>query len=153
MNQKTLDEILEYKNNNVVNSFLKQYPIERCDAEMIFKNVLKWLWYCRTPESQGYRTIDMSIFAIDEMWHNFILHTPDYMKFCNEYFGGYVHHQPSTEDDKVIEKTHEELISERKMQYEIVYEKLGRETFIEWYHTIPEKFSAEQLNESKFLPV
>ena len=34
---------------------------------------------------------------LDEMWHHFILHTPQYAEFCDRFFGGFVHHVP-TED-------------------------------------------------------
>lgn len=33
---------------------------------------------------------------IDEAWHAHILHTEDYVNFCNEAFGGYLHHHPHT---------------------------------------------------------
>ncbi|MFW9928918.1 MAG: glycine-rich domain-containing protein [Candidatus Thorarchaeota archaeon] len=33
---------------------------------------------------------------IDDVWHAHILHTKDYIKFCNEVFGEYLHHTPGT---------------------------------------------------------
>lgn len=33
---------------------------------------------------------------VDEVWHAFILHTPDYMAFCTDTFGKFLHHQPNT---------------------------------------------------------
>lgn len=33
---------------------------------------------------------------IDEVWHQFILFTPQYHKFCEEMFSKYLHHQPKT---------------------------------------------------------
>lgn len=32
--------------------------------------------------------------AVDELWHTFILHTPQYETFCKDVFGEYMHHQP-----------------------------------------------------------
>lgn len=34
---------------------------------------------------------------VDAAWHAFILHTWDYTQFCEETFGYYLHHQPSTD--------------------------------------------------------
>ena len=33
---------------------------------------------------------------VDEVWHQFILFTPQYHKFCKEMLGGYFHHIPKT---------------------------------------------------------
>lgn len=33
-------------------------------------------------------------YEIDEAWHAHILHTEDYMKFCQLVFGTYLHHHP-----------------------------------------------------------
>jgi len=33
---------------------------------------------------------------VDDIWHQFILFTPQYREFCDEYLGGYLHHLPRT---------------------------------------------------------
>lgn len=33
---------------------------------------------------------------VDTLWHTFVLHTPQYQKFCEGAFGEYFHHQPNT---------------------------------------------------------
>lgn len=32
---------------------------------------------------------------VDDCWHEFILHTPDYMTWCEDNFGHYIHHVPN----------------------------------------------------------
>lgn len=32
--------------------------------------------------------------AVDKVWHDHILHTRDYIKFCETELGGYLHHDP-----------------------------------------------------------
>jgi hypothetical protein len=32
---------------------------------------------------------------VDQAWHHFILQTQDYARFCDEYCGRYIHHQPA----------------------------------------------------------
>lgn len=34
--------------------------------------------------------------AIDSAWHAFILHTRDYTAYCEEQFGRFIHHQPTS---------------------------------------------------------
>ena len=38
----------------------------------------------------------MTSTQVDEVWHQFILFTPQYHKFCKEMLGGYFHHIPKT---------------------------------------------------------
>ena len=33
-------------------------------------------------------------FCVDEVWHDHILHTKNYIDFCNKMFGEYLHHVP-----------------------------------------------------------
>ena len=35
---------------------------------------------------------------VDEVWHLHILDTKEYMRFCNAYFGYYLHHTPEVGD-------------------------------------------------------
>lgn len=44
----------------------------------------------------GVRPLGMISPLIDEVWHQFILFTRQYAKFCAEIFGYFVHHQPRT---------------------------------------------------------
>lgn len=37
---------------------------------------------------------------IDEVWHAHILHTREYMNFCQHVFGHFVHHEPHVKDEK-----------------------------------------------------
>src|SRR5436190_4194549 len=38
---------------------------------------------------------------VDVAWHAFILHTRAYTEFCEEAYGGYLHHDPSPPDQPV----------------------------------------------------
>ena len=37
----------------------------------------------------------MHSLRVDEVWHQFVLFTVEYVTFCKRYFGRYVHHSPS----------------------------------------------------------
>jgi hypothetical protein len=45
----------------------------------------------------GYRGLGMTSKQVDEVWHTAILFTEDYMAFCQDVFGFYLHHRPNTE--------------------------------------------------------
>ena len=43
----------------------------------------------------GQRYVSMPSQVVDDLWHEFILHTRDYQAFCNEAFGQFLHHTPA----------------------------------------------------------
>lgn len=149
----TLNEVILYENKDLVDKFSVTY---NCNIEMsnlIFNETKKLLWLFNEAMFDEIEalSIDDSLIILDEMWHAFILFTGDYTSFCNEYFGYYIHHKPTTEIEKstylkeakkfrkkdFIEKE----INKKRPQYEYVYKKLGEETFISWYVDLKEKFN------------
>ena len=42
------------------------------------------------------KPLGMSSKAVDEIWHQFILFTPQYHKFCDDFLREYLHHLPNT---------------------------------------------------------
>jgi len=69
---------LEYRNDDVVNSFLATYAMPRDEAELLFEDVRRWMWLCvKTKASQTSMFIDPKMRLFDEMWHTFILFTMD----------------------------------------------------------------------------
>jgi hypothetical protein len=47
--------------------------------------------------------------AIDEIWHDHILHTQSYMDFCTKNFGYYLHHQPDIQTELAGTNTSDNL--------------------------------------------
>lgn len=142
-----LEAVLTYENPDVVDGLLKSLDIEEDEAKTLFKEGLKWLWYCNHPETKGYRSIDNAVLIIDEVWHTFILYTPYYHQFTKKFFGHYMHHMPTTR--KEVKRTkamsRKDRIQVKRRQYELIYDILGRETFELWYHTFREKYSLETI--------
>ena len=143
-----LNDVLNYKNENVIYRFTKIYAITEEEANDIFCETLKWLWLSQKVNYPFF--VDDSISIIDEMWHNFILFTKDYNDFCKKYFGKYIHHQPTTKEDAQIWKNdwNKQLKDfEKKLeeQYGIIYDTLGSATLEKWYSEYAEKYSAEKI--------
>ena len=49
------------------------------------------------------KSLGMASKTVDEVWHQFILFTREYHKFCNKFFGKYIHHSPNTSFTPVSE--------------------------------------------------
>ena len=161
MKNPTLEEVLAYRNSDIVYRFQKTYGVSRELSEDIFNQVKKWLWLSHQRRLTGQGTslfIDPPLVVIDEMWHNFVLFTKEYFEFCFRYFGYYIHHAPATEaEDResrekiVAQRTVEERVRARKEQlrpqYEYIYDMLGKDTLVKWYIEYPKDFSHRQLVE------
>lgn len=64
---------------------------EREGAEL-FDEVKKYIIMGMADDSISWQ---MYSSRIDEVWHQFILFTEAYTRFCEEYFGGYIRHSPN----------------------------------------------------------
>ena len=102
-----LDKALEYQNDDIVYRFTTVWDVNFVEAQDLFLETKKWLWLCAQPEKQKL-TIATPLLIIDEMWHNFVLFSREYMKYCHDCFGRYIHHAPTPHRNK----------EEYKKQYE-----------------------------------
>jgi hypothetical protein len=156
----SLEEVLAFKNSDVVYRFKKTYGVSQEESEELFEEVKKWLWLANERHCEGIKeglSIDHPIVVIDEMWHNFVLFTKEYTAFCTDYFGYYMHHAPATESEetefreklKTIPKGERmrSRMEQKRPQYEYIYDKLGKDTFLKWYEEYPRKYSFRKLAE------
>ena len=135
MNQttKTNAELLSALDSNddftILEGFMERYSVNREEAEEILQETKKWLWLAseNIKEKKGFRLfIDNSLMIIDEMWHNLILHTKIYQKFCNEKLNLFVHHEPTPASAKVIGfDSEEEKQKFQKTQEEKLHQQLS----------------------------
>lgn len=137
-----LDLLLNYSNERVIRAYRQNCPNNKLPAEQALREILKYLWLvCRhrhdlldNPDNERLHFRCVMLFSmreIDAMWHEFILHTRDYMDFCQEYFGEYLHHQPDVFINAPIgpEETQDELA--KMLPY--IYEQLGEQTLRTWF--------------------
>lgn len=155
-----LMEALECDNETViVEGFMERYSVSYEEALDIFIETKKWLWLASQAQSEGAPLfIDKPLLIIDEMWHNFILHTRQYYKFCIKNFRRFIHHNPTPPQEK--KKKQEEFLNnasqtikehEEKLtrQYSIIYDHLGPETLLKWYDSMAEKYTPEYIQSIK----
>ncbi len=144
----------------IIEGFMARYSVNREEAEEILQETKKWLWLAaeNIKEKKGFRLfIDNSLMIIDEMWHNLILHTRIYQKFCNEKLNLFIHHEPTPASEKILgfdsevekQKFQNEKEERLNQQLSYIYDKLGAETVSKWYEEYPEKFSEEKIKALK----
>lgn len=144
-----LNNVLAYKNKDIVDRFLAMYNVEQEEASKIFNETLKWLWLGNKIDGVF---IDDSTLIIDEMWHNFILFTQDYEMFCLSNFGRYIHHQPEKRKQQQWYNNQfniEEHKNKLETLYGAVYDHLGEETLMTWFEEFPQKYSLENIKKMR----
>lgn len=128
---KTIDKILSYRNQNVIDRYHKDYPDNTMAGDEAWTELLKFLWLTayhyfellKNPDSDALRftcVLYEEMLQIDDMWHTFLLFTKDYQDFCQNYLGKFVHHETKIEEIKDKVKFQNEL--EKYLSY--VYDKL-----------------------------
>lgn len=144
----TLAEALAYQNEDIVFRFAKVFQVPFEEADDIFTEVKKWLWVGRLRQPERL-LIHGPLRIIDEMWHNFILFTRDYVTYCDEVYGGYVHHAPVTRREleaharRVASLDMRGRARERRRQVaqmRFIATHLGVDTLRKWYVEYPSKY-------------
>lgn len=103
-----------------VDGWKKKYAIEACkDYRKFLFLKLKYGKHYELPPSD----------EIDDVWHAHILHTEDYMNFCNEVFGYYLHHHPHNKRAKLSNY-------DLEMMFENETQKLYKQEFGDYIYSI-----------------
>jgi hypothetical protein len=148
MNIEQLHKILAYENEDVLSRFMDMYEVDVKEARDLFQETKKFLYLSQLPTV----FIPDDLLIIDEMWHNFILFTPQYHEFCKEHFQNYFHHLPASKKEKEERerkrianpvKAKEEYLEKLKALIEATFDHLGEETVIKWFQIYPEKYSKD----------
>ena len=143
MKLPALADLLQYQNPEVLKLYNQNYPQNTLTAEAAFTEVLKYLWLSKkhsieleknqdNPSFPASCFMPRSMREIDEMWHEFILFTEDYMAFCDHFFGEYMHHLPNIFDTLQFSREDAENEVEKLLPY--IYDNLGEETLKTWFH-------------------
>ena len=138
----SLEDVLKFEHANVIRTYVRTCNEEEHVARELFKDMLRYLWLARKhaedriahPESDALKfqlVMHEEMRLIDNMWHNFILYTHDYTKFCQDYFGEYLHHVPDMAD--LIVQTNDEFAEDMEKYLSYVYDQLGEETVKRWF--------------------
>ncbi len=143
-----LGKALSYENPEVVSRFTQLYDVSFEEAADLFMETKKWLWLASDVES-GALSITDPLLIIDEMWHNFVLFTLDYTRYCTDCFGRYIHHAPTTRGDKERRRKEleddpvragQEQATRLQLQCDLIASRLGGATLLKWYVEYPARY-------------
>jgi hypothetical protein len=84
--------VLAYEAPFLIEKLLKDRVVESAEeGTAIFDEVKKYIMLTTSDDVNW----QMYSLRVDEVWHQFILFTDEYIDFCERFFGGYVGHRPS----------------------------------------------------------
>jgi hypothetical protein len=150
-----LEDIQRYTNEAVVLRFMETWDLPRAEADELFDDMLKWLWLGATVTTWANPprlAISPSTKLVDEMWHTFILFSRDYVTFCEQFFGFYLHHSPTprSEYERQIdgyERDPATYLHNLRLEfcrlYEVIFDLLGEQTLIKWYSVYLDRYTDE----------
>jgi hypothetical protein len=93
MNESLIRELLEYEAPFLIEKLRKENIVETEDeGKDLFLELKRWLILIHRDFSKNW---EMYSLRVDEVWHQFILYSSEYYKFCLHFFGAYVMHSPS----------------------------------------------------------
>ena len=84
-------ELLKFEPPDLlIRRFCQKYQVSETESRERFEEVKKFLFLCACNKEISYSPSK----EVDEMWHQFILHSRIYFNFCDK-IGFYLHHEPS----------------------------------------------------------
>lgn len=135
-----LKDLLAYKNERVINRYVRDHGGTYAESERVFGELMKWFFldHRYTVEghwkNKGEDAFSLGMFdeiqKLDDMWHEFILFTSDYAEFGKTYLGYFEDHNPFDMDPP---KTPEQLERDRAGMYRFIKATLGPELLRSWY--------------------
>ncbi len=139
---KSLEEIKKYKHLGVIQRFQKENPELATEAVKYFEDLMIFFWasqkhhldFKNNPENEDLNfsfIMDEKMLQIDRIWHVFLLFTKDYMDFCEEYFGEYIHHLPDIVPNMPQDESNFEQNLNRFLNYN--YDLLGHDVIERWF--------------------
>lgn len=104
-----------YSSPLLINKLQKDLGLTPDGAALLFEDVKRFIALCANTA----RPIAPPR-IIDQGWHQFILLTRDYAKFCDNYCGRYIHHQPADPFERS-----KDYGAERQMTRDLALEAFG----------------------------
>jgi hypothetical protein len=93
---------LAYEAPFLIEKLLKERIAQTAEeAVALFLEVKKYIVLVQSDDTKIW---EMHSLRVDEVWHQFILFTTQYLDFCQRFLGRYVHHSPSNAPETKNEK-------------------------------------------------
>lgn len=104
-------DVMGYEHPQLIERLKQKEGLTHEEAEIVYQDMLRFLSLCGRRNSA---TKNMKLAppeSIDIAWHHFILFTEDYAKFCDKFFGRFIHHYPSPARERPTENLLEKTIA------------------------------------------
>jgi hypothetical protein len=144
----SLEHALSYWNEDILHRFNGVFGTTLEEATELFEETKKWLWVSSLPHAPQL-VVTSEMLILDEMWHNFILFTQEYIEYCQSRFGRYLHHGPTKRSqtelaDREYEADPQKFLERHaalvRQQRAFLYDELGEETVVRWYAEYPLRY-------------
>lgn len=75
-----------------------KYPHLTLDQlDLVYRGLRQYFLACLDANVvKSGKSVGMPSKVVDDLWHEFILHSRDYASFCDKAFGGFLHHTPDS---------------------------------------------------------
>ena len=154
----SLEQALAYRNDQILYKFQERFDVSFEEADELFEETKKWLWLQVAARKRGgppfVMTVSMAM--VDEMLHTFILFTREYIGYCDDNYGVYLHHTPMTKAQKdtrlaQFKRERQQMLAEEAAflarMYAFVYDTLGEPTLLRWYSDYARKYAGPRMAE------
>jgi hypothetical protein len=91
----SLNRVMGYRLRPLIDRLVEKKGLNRSDANDLYADLMRFLYLCGT-ESKVLAPSE----RIDLAWHEFLLFTKEYQRFCQRMFGFFIHHNPRSKDDR-----------------------------------------------------
>ena len=141
---------LAYRNDEIVHKFTTCWQVSQDEATELFGETLRLLWVVALSRRRGKPfKIDPAFFILDQMWHTFVLFTPEYRAYCHRAFGRFLEHTPTTRAERDASRAELEqdpegfakrTLDTHMYKWRLVRDTFGEETLIKWWVEIPTRY-------------
>jgi len=91
-------DALEHEAPYLIEKLIKDRVVDSADeGNALYLEVKRYLVLNQIDRTKIWK---MYSHRVDEAWHEFVLFTAEYVAFCKQFFGHYVHHSPSNAPDQ-----------------------------------------------------
>jgi len=107
--QQHLEHVFGFPLDHVRARYQREHGVSPEVATLHERELKRYLLLCAKHPALGFPISPV----IDELWHEFILHTRDYAAFCDLLAGGFIHHVPARQGDSraaAVEQYHALLL-------------------------------------------
>lgn len=86
-----VEQVLEYRFEPMRQRIIDAGSVPADSYDETFQEYLKWVYLAATSSEP----VGMFSRPVDALFHQHLLHSREYMRFCDNYFGTFIHHDPA----------------------------------------------------------